>query len=567
MAADMTQALWGKHFEKIVLAAALVIFVVSLAVFAAMRSSQERIRTDVENLVKEIQEKRKAPALPDALTPEEYAALIAPPPFGGADFEKQLGALPDTYLAKVAADTKDKWVEALPGKQEGPRPEKPRMPDVEAVADLQVFKGRGTTAEAVPGAVFLLEGKPALSDIVWAGVIGHFDLTAQQEAFLNAKNPLPPDGILLSRVEVQRRELKPDGSWSDWKDVRPSRAAALDAKWPKLPANPRDKAAARTWYTACKTLQAEVRRMPLHSLLVKDPEGQTAEQVVGAVTGVEQPHPPRPKEEAPAAAPAEAPAAAPAAPAPAASASPWATTGVQPTPTTTAGATPEPAAPKHVLATLWAYDATVEPGKTYQYQMRAATVSPVYSHPDVEDDKTRWTLEFYGPWSKPSREVTIPGLADFFFIGTSGDRANVSLHRWILGQWVIQPSVSVSIGAPIAYTRSMKLAIPGAKEGTKESATAGAVSVEMNPGAFVVDVIRAFPYLPEGGKQTIRTNVLVFADAKGLLARRLEWDDKNENRSATEIRKGGPVVKPPTPPTPPPTPPPPKPKPERKPTR
>jgi hypothetical protein len=563
MAADLTRTFAGKHFEKIILAAVLLIFAVSLARFVAMRGSREKVRTEVETLVKGIQEKRKAPGLPDALTPEELAALgIGQPPLTEADFANGLNALPETYVAKVPADTKDKFVvEALRIRVVIIDTRNPVAPEVAEVTDLQVFKGRGTTAEVVSAALFRLEGKLALSDIAWAGIVGQFDLTVQQDAYLKAEAP-DPNYILLSRMELQRRELKPDGTWSAWQDVRPALAAAVAAKWPKLPANPRDKAAAGAWYTACKTLQADIRRMPLPSLVARDKEGQTADQVVGTVTGVEQPRP-RVKEE-PAVAPAPAvPDSAAAAPAPAAppppaaGMSPWEQHVVQPAERTATGSA-EATAPKHATATLWAYDATVEPGKTYQYQMRVGVVSPIYSLVDVKDDQVRWSLEFLGPWSKPGPEVTIPGLVEFFFIGTSGERANVELHRWILGQWALQPSVSISFGAPIVYSKRQKLALPAAKGSAKESTTAEAITVDMNPQAFAVDVIRNFPYLPEGGRQAIRTNVLVYTDAKGQLQRRIDWDDRNAARNAREVRKEvgptGPEVKHPPPPPPPPPP-------------
>jgi hypothetical protein len=568
MAADLTRTFAGKHFEKLILAAALLIFAVSLALFVAMRSraEKEKVRTDVEKVVKEIQDARKAPGLDAALTPEERAALgIGQPPLTEADFAKRLNALPEAWVAKV-----DKWTEGAVGGPPPPPPLSRVAPQVMAVTDLQVFKGRGTTAEAVPAALFRLEGKAALSDIAWAGIVGQFDLTVQQDAYIKAEAP-DPNYILLSRLELQRRELKPDGTWSAWQDVRPALAAAVAAKWPKLPANPRDKAAAGAWYTACKTLQADIRRMPLPKLEAEDKEGQTAAQVVGTVTGVEQPKP-RVKEEPvagvrPAPDVAQPPSAVPAAPdsapavaqppltVPATGMSPWEQHVVQPAERTATGPA-EAAAPKHVTTTLWAYDAAVEPGKTYQYQVRVGVVSPIYSLADVKDDQVRWSLEFLGPWSKPSPEVTIPGLVEFFFIGTSGERANVELRRWILGQWVMQPSVSISFGAPIVYSKRQKLALPAAKEGAKESTTAEAITVDMNPQAFAVDVIRNFPYLPEGGRQAIRTNVLVYTDAKGQLQRRIDWDDKNLARNAREVRKearpAGPEVKPPPPPPPPP---------------
>jgi hypothetical protein len=568
--ADSMQNFLGKHVEKIVLAAAIVIFALALTVFVAMRDAifgdQNEVRTQVESLVKSLVEARKAPTLDKALTPEERIALgVDQAPPTGEEYVKQRDALPPNWDAAV-----DKWSEP----RTKPRQEKivvPEAPAIMPVADLQVFQGRGTTAETVPNAVFRLE-RPALADIVWAGVVGHLDLTDQLAAYNKAYAPLDPSGILVSKVEVQRQELKPDGTWSEWKPVAPALPAALTAKWPKMPANPRDKAAAGAWYVACKTLQADIRRMPLYALVGKDKQAQTADMVAGAISHVEQPEMKRPP---PAAPPPTAPPAAPAAgapPAPAPEAAPpatpeapaagtasfWATAApsapAQPTP----GAQPvvaAPAGPKHVIATLWAYDASVEPGKTYRYQMRASVVNPIYGNQEVRDDKARWTLEFAGPWSAASREVDIPPLVEFFFIGMAGgDKVTLELHRWILSQWVIRPSVQSSLGAPVVFTKPQKLAIPGAKgaAGSKESMTAEAVTVDLSPQVLLVDVLRRFPYVPEGNVKPTPTNVLLFSDTRGQLDYRTDWDDKNAARAAKAEREAGgtgPVVTPPVGPT------------------
>jgi len=554
--ADSMQTFLNKHVEKIILAAAIVVFVVALTVFVAMRGTifgdQDQVRLQVEGLVKGLVEARKAPGLDKALAPDERAALgIDEAPPTGEEYVKQRDTLPPAWDAKV-----DKWAEP---KAERPQRDivHPEVPAIVGVADLQVFQGRGTTAEPVANAVFKLE-KPALADIVWAGVVGRLDLTAQRDAYIKAHDPLDPNGILISNLEVQRCELKPDGTWSEWNTVKPALASAVAAKWPKMPANPRDKATVGAWYLACKTLQADIRRMPLHALVGKDKQGQTADMLTDAVSHVEQPEMKRPPETPPPAAAAPAAGAPPAPetppPAPAAPAtgkeSPWATAlpTAPPQPTTSAQPVEAAAAPKHVIATLWAYDTTVEPGKTYQYRMRASLISPIYSVGDVRDDKARWTLEFTGPWSAPSREVTIPNLVEFFFVGMAGgDKVNLELHRWILSQWVIQPSVQSNLGAPVAYLKRQKLTIPGAKAaaGSKESMTAEAINVDLNPQVLLVDVLRAFPYVPEGATRVIRTNVLIFADARGQLDRRTDWDDKNASRAAKVEREGGPAALPP----------------------
>jgi hypothetical protein len=399
---------------------------------------------------------------------------------------------------------------------------------VQEVTNVEVVVGRGTTTEAVPTAVFHLD-KPSYSDIVWAGCAGQFDLTAQVEAYWQAN--APPQPIILARVELQRRELKADGSWSDWQAVTPALPKAAADKWPKWPANPSDVREVGEWGAALadpKT-QAAIRLMPLYHLEARDEEGRTTQAITGNATGVEQPELTPPK---PATAPAAAPAAAPpatepavpaAAPAKAATSeedSPWAARSPSAAKTTAA---PTEAARKRVVAWVSAYDTSVMPGVTYQYQMRVALRNPVYSLARVEDPNVRWAPMLPGEWSQPTQAVTIPPLVQFYFVGMGGDRPNVELQRWILGQWIKIPSVQCNLGAPIYFVRREQLRLPG----SKDQKTKDTVEVDLSPQAVLVDVIHNFPYQPEGNAKPIRTNVLVCADAAGQLFHRIDWEDKN----------------------------------------
>jgi hypothetical protein len=577
--ADSMQGFLNKHVEKIVLAAAIVVFAASLIVFVVMRDSvfgnQDQVRSRVETLVGTLGDSRKAPDIVKVLTTDERIALgIEQAPPTGEQFIKERDGLSAVWDPSI-----DKWAE--PKAKDTTIVVVPEAPAIVPVADLQVFQGRGTTAETVQTAVFRLEKPTPLADIVWAGVVGHMNLTEQLAAYNKANvHPLDPNGIIISKVELQRREQKPDGTWSEWKPVMPALATASAAKWPKTPVNPRDKAAVGAWYVALRTLQADIRRMPLYTLLAKDKQGQTADAVAGAIVGVEQPEMKKPSLEPVAAAPAAAGAAAPAAEAPAPAAPEAPAPGTLPpwlqavTPAKTEPAPgavpPAPAGPKHVIATLWAYDTSVEPGKTYQYQMRASVFNPIYSNSEVKDDKARWAIEFAGAWSAASREVSVPNLAEFFFVGTAGaDKVNLELHRWILGQWVMQPSVQCNLGGPIVYTKRQKLSLPGAKGAGKDAMTPEAINVDMSPQVLLVDVLRRFPYVPEGNTKPTLTNILIYATARGQLERRTEWDEKNALRAAKTERVDGGVtpLPPPTPKPTPPTPPTPRPKPEPRPPR
>jgi hypothetical protein len=85
-------------------------------------------------------------------------------------------------------------------------------------------------------------------------------------------------------------------------------------------------------------------------------------------------------------------------------------------------------------------------------------------------------------------------------------------------------------------------------------------------------VLRRFPYVPGENTKPTLTNILIYANARGQLERRTEWDDKNAARNAKAEHEGkDTVVKPPVAPkepTQPPTPKPlPKPRPPRTPTK
>jgi len=552
MAADLTQNFWGKHFEKIILSAAAAIFIIAFVLLAATRTHQDRFLTDAERLVKNVEEDRKAPVseqMDKALTAKERTDLgIGQPPVTSQDFARKLAGLPPApemgkdFVPGIFEESKTGIVEVLPPA--------PVAPPVQEVTNVEVVVGRGTTTEAVPTAVFHLD-KPSYSDIVWAGCAGQFDLTAQVEAYWKANTP-GAQPIVLARVEMQRRELKADGSWSEWQYVAPTLPKAVADKWPKLPANPRDVRAVLDWGAALASAQAAIRLMPLYPLVAVDEEGRTTRAITGSANGTEQP-PVLEKPKAPAAPPAATHAPEPAAPAAppktgaTGEASPWSARPTGPTPRPGVGPIAPPAAgvSKRVMAWLSAYDTSVVPGATYQYQMRVALRNPVYSIPRVEDPKIQWALALVGEWSQPTQAITIPPLVQFYYVGTGGDRPNVELQRWILGQWIRVPSVQCSIGAPISFVRREKLMLPGArgKEKTKDT-----IEVDLSPQVVILDVVHNFPYQPEGNIRPIRTNVLMCADAAGRLFHRIEWEDKqaaaNDWLARTEKTAAPPPTKP-----------------------
>jgi hypothetical protein len=542
MAADLTQSFLNKHIEKLVLAAAVAILVAAGVLFVGMRSSRENLRTSLKTRIAAVEEQQKQTTLPDVLNPEEKKQLLETAGATVQQFKEELEGLPPAWDV-----TRQHTQGAV--KVEGPvavTRNPPRKPDeILPVVDLRMAVGRGVTSDptVAAAAVAKVPGKP-LSDILWAGCVGKFDLTEQLAQYLKADNT--ETEIIITKVELQRRARKADGQWADWENAAPVIPHAVADKLPKRPANAKDKVAVYNWYKGIREAQATIRRMPFYPLAAMDEGSMRVSDAAGEAHGVEQPRVPTAAPTAPAApaAPAEAPAT-PAAgtetppPPPPATTTPgkpaWATD----IPTEEKGPGAKARAEEaHVYATVWASDVAVKPGHAYQYRMRVSLFNPAYAQAEAEE-ALRWVLEFEGKWSDPTPEegVLIPELVQFFFVGSFGEKANLELQRWIHGQWVIVRSVPSNVGAPVVCKRNAKLKVPGASDEVPED-------VDLSPGfgsgrsVLLVDMVPNFTYYPEGNKTPTKVNVLVYTDAQGRLARRLDWTDRKEAAQARAAREG-----------------------------
>jgi hypothetical protein len=96
------------------------------------------------------------------------------------------------------------------------------------------------------------------------------------------------------------------------------------------------------------------------------------------------------------------------------------------------------------------------------------------------------------------------------------------------------------------HTKPQKLDVPGVKEPIL-------LDVDLSPGfgtqgdVVLVDVIRNFPYLPSGSTRPVRTDIMVFADAKGQLGIRIQWEDKTGAANARAVRTSSAPVPTPAP--------------------
>lgn len=68
------------------------------------------------------------------------------------------------------------------------------------------------------------ESRPTPVEKPWVTVAAYFDRKAQQEALVEAGYPQYRARVYVTGVDVQRQELRADGTWSEWQDVEPSSA-------------------------------------------------------------------------------------------------------------------------------------------------------------------------------------------------------------------------------------------------------------------------------------------------------------------------------------------------------
>jgi len=552
MAADLTQTFMGKHGDKVAVGVAALILIGAIAWFVVLREPQGRLLEEAQRLVEDLRDKTQQEVqLREVLQPDERTALgIGRKGTTVADLQEAVTGRPPDY--RVA----QKLVDGIHRRSAPEEKEKEHFApgEVLPVEQLAVAAGYGVTDAAdVPNPQATLQTTEATyNDLVWAGVVGKLDLTRQAEiiqkpyldkggtAPLNRQNP-----ILVTRVEVQRRQVKPDGTKTDWEAVTPAVSPEAASDLPAPPADNKDRAVVGKWYRGLVQFQAQIRRLPFFNILALG-GGQTAGALAGDVTSVQQPDLSRfaaqaqPKPPAGGTPPGSPPGAGegPATPPPPSEAddqSPFNFT-TREKPSKEPEKLTEGPAREHVYATLAVNDANVDPGNTYEYRMKAWILNPVWSLPNVKPAEARWTLELESEWSEPTDPVTIPELSEFYFVGTFGERINLELHKWIHGQWLRVPSAPTYVGAPVVYVKNRaRIAVPG-KGDTVEK------DVEIAPGVFLVDLVRQFPYQPRGGSRPINTNMLLYADEQGNLLRRIDWEDQERARNDRAEREKAPAA-------------------------
>ncbi len=180
---------------------------------------------------------------------------------------------------------------------------------------------------------------------------------------------------------------------------------------------------------------------------------------------------------------------------------------------------------------LWAHDAapgSVESGRTYQYRMRPRIYNQYCGTPPLlNEPQDAAKVELVGEWSDPSEPVTID-RDTIFFVRSGNAKKNeckVDLFKWVAGEW-IQKQFTLTVGEPIGDIVTRIKTHRGQDD-----------QVDFSTGATVVDIIFDKQYWKKGRRrQSTKTTALVYVDASGHVFEQTEEFD--ENSDLYDIYKG-----------------------------
>jgi hypothetical protein len=151
-----------------------------------------------------------------------------------------------------------------------------------------------------------------------------------------------------------------------------------------------------------------------------------------------------------------------------------------------------------------AHDLTVQPGKTYRYQMIVSVLNPYFERPERATDvprKYRDRLGLETLPSKPSDPITVPEATQVYLTNVTEDRATFAVVRVFNGKWE-QGQYRIGRGQVV----SGSVTISGAKQ-------------PFDKGEVIVDLRPA----PLGGEQRV-----VVLDAANRLVDRTAADGKKQ---------------------------------------
>ncbi len=137
---------------------------------------------------------------------------------------------------------------------------------------------------------------------------------------------------------------------------------------------------------------------------------------------------------------------------------------------------------------IWAHDVTADPGKTYRYRLRVILYNPLAGYkPLLKNRDQALLVGITGPWSQPSKPVTME-KATYFFVTGPGDSENsaeVAVYHWNSG-WLCRGKFQVAPGQPIGG-KQVKTFYQRGKDG--KSLIERKEPVDFSTGATMVDVV------------------------------------------------------------------------------
>lgn len=178
---------------------------------------------------------------------------------------------------------------------------------------------------------------------------------------------------------------------------------------------------------------------------------------------------------------------------------------------------------------VWAHDAlrnSVVSGRTYQYRMRLRLYNRYCAFPSpLANPADAEKVVLTTDWSDPTEPVTIKLDTEFFLASVSGERVRADVFKWVEGSWVKQ-TFDVEPGEPIGGIK--RITLPG-DQAIKEL-------VDFNTGAVVLEVDLQRAYRPartgsDGWSVGLpkSTVAVVYVDAAGEVRERLLELDKNRD--------------------------------------
>jgi hypothetical protein len=355
------------------------------------------------------------------------------------------------------------------------------------------------------------------------------DVTQQITWIREYARGLPISDVVFTGVEVQRREVMPDGATSPWRDIRTAdvetvkgevlisqrpRPEDLDPKALDLDERRRRAlidAVNRRMKDIWQKRQADILRPPFYAMTGKDwlqpyeilkfDMDAAAAEAAGATAGTAgdagflELELARQDQEKPA---------------------------------------------QKIIVEGWFNDvlARDDLGRTYQYRVRVKMFNPLFgAGREQSEPDERFAIEVPGNWSAASAPVTAEAPVRFFFISRAqvagGDpKANVDMFRWIHGKWYHARAVQFEIGSPIAHSRVFDIEVPDRRGWVM----AGRARVDFVAPATVVDIAEA-TIIYSGREQRGSKLVYSMDNDDGRLYSRIDIEDRDRRGTFDRDRK------------------------------